>query len=229
MGTLVKLAGKCLNTVAVWTMRAFAFIWKGFAGYCDKHNYKPKRVVCTLLVVILIAVGTATASAWIERQKAVTSGLGLLNIGELATQAYHYRSVDTIEKSQELWGWDVPLTKAESIFSYEGLIKAGYDFEDIEMEVDYGDKKIVVRLPEPITISNEIMSDSLLVYSEDTNIFTPIKIEDFNDTQAEMKAQGETDAVEIGLYESARTNAEMLIKGFLSGAFDLNEFEVVFE
>ena len=229
MKALLQAISKCLNMAAVCVMRVLAFIWKGFSGYCIRHNFMPKRVICTLVALILLITGACAASAWIERQKAVTSGLGLMNIGELATQAYHYRAVDTIKKSQELWGWDVPLTKAESIFSYEGLIKAGYDFEDIEIDVDYSGKKITVKLPEPITISNEILSDSLLVYSEDNNIFTPIKVEDFNDTQAEMKAQGETDAVAIGLYESARTNAEMLIKGFLSGAFDLKEFEVVFE
>lgn len=236
MGALVKVfadLGKLIlkgfRTVLFGLARLLAYLWKKFCGYCERHSYKPKSVVCTMLVLVLLITGAGVASAWLERQKAMTSGLGLMNIGELATQAYHYRAVDTIKKSQELWGWEVPLTGAQSIFSYEGLIRAGYNFEDIGIDVDYDKKSIAVTLPEPYIINNDILSDSLMVYSEDTNIFTPISIEDFNDTQADMKAQGESDAIATGIYESARTNVEVLIKGFLSGAFDLNEFEIVFQ
>ena len=86
-----------------------------------------------------------------------------------------------------------------------------------------------VTLPEAYIINNDILPDSLLVYSEDTNIFTPIRITDFNDTQAGMKQQGQEDAVNAGILEAARANAEVLIRGFLSGAFDLNEYELIFK
>ena len=69
----------------------------------------------------------------------------------------------------------------------------------------------------------------IIAYSEDTNIFTPIRITDFNDTQAGMKQQGQEDAVNAGILEAARANAEVLIRGFLSGAFDLNEYELIFK
>ena len=128
-----------------------------------------------------------------------------------------------------MWGWDVPLTSAQTIFSYEGLIRAGYNFEDIKIDVDYDNKRITVTLPTPYIINNDIIADSLMVYSEDTNIFTPISVEDFNDAQKDMRGQGEADAIKIGIYDAARTNAEVLIKGFLSGAFDLDEFEIAFE
>lgn len=225
--------GRCILKGAKSVMRgviiALAFLWSKFAKYCTNHNFRPKKVLCILLALIVLAVGAGFVSSWIERQTALTSGLGLVNIGELATQAYHYRAVDTIKKSQEIWGWEVPLTEAESIFSYEGIIKVGYDFEKIEIDVDYDRKRITVTLPEPFIMSNDILSDSLLVYSEDTNIFTPMSIEDFNETQADMKLQGEDDAAKVGIYDSARMNAETLIKGFLSGTFNLEEFEVVFE
>lgn len=226
---IVNVVWKCIRTAALCVAGGFAWLWRKFEEYCVRHRFKPRKVLCAMLALILLAVGAGFASAWLERSRAVTSGMGLMNIGELATQAYHYRAVDSIEKSQELWGWEVPLTSAQTIFSYEGLIRAGYNFEDIEIDIDYDRKRIVIALPEPYIINNDIISDSLLVYSEDTNIFTPISIEDFNATQAGMKAQGENDAIDTGIYESARTNAEVLIRGFLSGAFDLDEFEIVFE
>lgn len=236
MGELVKVCAVIvygiwngIKKAAVFIVSGFCFLWRKFSKYCMRHNYKPRTVLCTILALVLVVAGAAFARGLIERNKALTSGLGLANIGELATQAYHYRVVDSIEKSQELWGWDVPLTSAQTIFSYEGLIRAGYNFEDIKIDVDYDNKRIAVTLPNPYIINNDIIADSLMVYSEDTNIFTPISVEDFNDAQKDMRGQGEADAIKIGIYDAARTNAEVLIKGFLSGAFDLDEFEIVFE
>lgn len=229
MGEIVKLLAKIAEGILQGLRKGLCFLWRKFAGYCERHNYQPKHVVCGLLAILLLCAGTALASEWIQRSRSAKSGMGLANIGELATQSYRYRAVDTIEKSQELWGWEVPLTKAQSIFSYEGIIRAGYDFEKIHVDVDYGDKRITVTLPEAYIINNDILPDSLLVYSEDTNIFTPIRITDFNDTQAAMKQQGQEDAVTAGILEAARANAEVLIRGFLSGAFDLNEYEVIFK
>ena len=229
MGEILKLLAKITEGILQGVRKGLCFLWRGFAGYCGRHKYRPRRVVCVLLAAVLLCAGTALASEWISRRRALTSGLGLANIGELATQSYRYRAVDTIEKSQELWGWKVPLTQAQSIFSYEGIIRAGYDFEKIHVDVDYGDKRITVTLPEAYIINNDILPDSLLVYSEDTNIFTPIRITDFNDTQAGMKQQGQEDAVNAGILEAARANAEVLIRGFLSGAFDLNEYELIFK
>ena len=93
----------------------------------------------------------------------------------------------------------------------------------IQVDIDHSDKRITVTLPEAYIINNEILPDSLLVYSDDSNIFTPIRISNFNDTQAGMKQQGEEDAVNAGILEAARSNVELLVRGFLSGAFDLSQ------
>lgn len=39
----------------------------------------------------------------------------------------------------------------------------------------------------------------------------------------------EKDAVENGLLENARSNAEAMLKGFFAHAFDLREYEILFE
>ena len=43
-----------------------------------------------------------------------------------------------------------------------------------------------------------------------------------------MKRNAEKTAVENGLLEEARSNAEMLVKEFISSAYDLKKYKVVF-
>ncbi len=58
--------------------------------------------------------------------------------------------------------------------------------------------------------------------------FGPVKIDENNQAIQEMVKKAETTAVENGLLENARENAEMMIKGFIYQNFDSQEYQISF-
>lgn len=176
------------------------------------------------MVIVSLAVLSFTNLTTDSR----TTTLGFENIGELATQSSHYTNVQVIEKDRELWGIHIPLTQSKSIFSYDGIIKAGYDFAEIGVDVDEIAHTVTISFPEVKILSNTIDYESLKIYDESESIFTPIKIEDNNQSLIDLAQESEQTAIENGLLEYARTNAEYLITAMLANMIDLQVYEVVF-
>ena len=44
-----------------------------------------------------------------------------------------------------------------------------------------------------------------------------------------FRSQAQTDAIESGLFENARDNAETILTSFFGNVYDLNEYEIVFK
>lgn len=202
-------------------------VWKKLVEICKKLSRRPM-----LLTVVLIALVLGLTVLWSTNNlqtKSRMTTFGLKDIGELATQSGYFTVVNVIDDNVELWGWDVPLTKSKYIFSYDGTIKAGFDFSQLEYQVDEPKKEIVVVLPEVKILSVEIQEDSLEIYDESHNIFTPLGLNDIQEARLTMVEEIQNRALENGLLEQATTNAQKLISGFLSGAYDLNEYHIIFQ
>lgn len=202
----------------------------GFKGFCKRHAFRPGR---TLVILLLIAVFVGSFGFFgITAMTTVTSRtmeFGLKDIGELATQAGYYTNVQVISGSREMFGIAIPLTEKKYIFSYDGIIKAGYDFSEIKIDVDAIRKEIRVRLPEPRILSNEIDENSFELLDESRNIFNSLKPGDMNESLSALKRESEEKAIKNGIFDSARNNAELLIQQFLSGSYDLSSYRLVFE
>lgn len=134
-----------------------------------------------------------------------------------------------INESRQLWGADIPLTQSKCIFSYDGIIKAGLDFESIELNVNEVAHTISVRLPEIKILSNEIDANSMEIYDETKSIFTPLNLSDVNQSMIKLKDESKEKAISNGILESARANAETLIRGFLASSYDLEVYSIIFE
>jgi len=202
-------------------------ILKGDVGLWKKGSAGTKAAMVIILLTVVLAVILGSRVLFVTGGRTTT--LGLKDIGELATQAGYYTNVEVIEGSKELWGWSVPFTQSKYIFSYDGMIKAGIDFSEVEVLVNELTQTITVRIPPIRILSNEIAADSLEVYDESRSIFTPLTLDTVNMAQGELKKEAEETAIENGLLENARMNAEMLIKGFLAGAYDLEKYKLNFE
>ena len=131
------------------------------------------------------------------------------------------------EAARELFGLTIPFTESKYIYSYDIEIKAGFDFEEIEWE-EKGNT-IEVRLPEAEILSSEIDLDSFKIYHEDESIFREITMSENNEALKSMKENEEKDAVENGLLENARSNAEEILTGFFGNVYDMDEYEIVFK
>lgn len=190
---------------------------------------KGMKIILPFAALVVIALIVMTVSVRNRTIKVGTTGFSFESIGELATYEAIVTETDKLDYYQNLFGWRIPLTTTKSIFSYDVVIKAGFDFSKIEYSPDVIAKTVTVVLPEVVILSQELDTDSLVVWDESKSIFTPLGIEDFNDAADEMIADAANDAVNKGLLENARENAEILIRSLLSTAYPLNEYSYTFK
>ena len=200
-------------------------------NFCKKHNFSTKSIVLSGVVIAIAVLFSVYVGIGVSVEVSSRPIMfGLRDIGELSTQAGYYTNVQVIEGSRTVFGIEVPFTQSKYVFSYDGVIKAGLDFSLIELEIDPLGKKMTVMLPEIKILSNEIDEGSLEVYDESKNIFSPLHLEDMNSSLGELKRKSQETAIENGLLDQARANAELLIEGFLlSYSEEMGQYDVVFE
>ena len=184
------------------------------------------------LAIILICI-TIIAGMLVQTRKnkveSRTVAFGLRDIGELVTQAGYFTNVQKNNKDQKLFGVSVPFTTSQYIYSYDGIVKAGLDFSELEIQVDDANKIVTVTMPEVKIFDISIDNDSLKIYDESQSIFTPLHITDLNDAQIKLKEEVRQTAIDNGILEGAARNAKTLISGFLSGTLDLKDYTIEFE
>lgn len=185
-----------------------------------------KNLFKIVLVIVVIAALIFGVTKYFQTQSKTTK-IGFEDIGELATQSAYCTEVNVTEAARELFGITIPFTQSKYIYSYDIVIKAGFDFNEIEWS-ESGDT-IEVRLPEAKILSSEIDLDSFELYLEDESIFREITMTENNEALKSMQQSAEEDAVANGLLENARSNAEAILTGFFGNVYDLNEYEIVFK
>lgn len=178
-----------------------------------------------LLIAIVAAIGVGVRVINVSESK--TTKIGFEDIGEMATQSAYCTEVNVTEDAKELYGMRIPFTQSKYIYSYDIVIKAGYDFNEIEWKEK--NKTIEVKLPEAKVLSNELDMDSFKVYHEEESIFSKITLEENNDAVKKMKLNDQENAIANGLLENARSNAETMLTGFFADEYDLDEYKIVFK
>lgn len=118
----------------------------------------------------------------------------------------------------------VPGTTNHVELTCTGVVKAGYDLEEITVRVDTESKKIYVSLPEAQINSNQLIWDSM-VCKEENNILNPINFAKYQMLITEIKEEGLQKAKDDGIFDAVEKNARNLITNFL-GCFV--EYQVVF-
>lgn len=187
----------------------------------------PGILIAVLAVAIVVAVAVGLKHYFLTESK--TTELGFEDIGELATQAAYCTEVNVSQEARTLFGVEIPFTQSKNIYSYDVVIKAGLDFEEIEWSVQESDKMIEVWLPEIRILSSEIDYDSFKLYHESESIFTPFTMEENNAAMVSLVTQAEIDAIENGLLDDARSNAELILQGFFANVYDLDEYQIQFK
>ena len=189
-----------------------------------KHLIKKIIIGIIILLAVLIVVIGIKKFSWFDSK---TTKIGFENIGEFATQTAYCTTLASIDDSKDFFGTKIPFTQSKYIYSYDIVIKAGFNFEDIEWEKN--DTKIEVKLPEVKILSSEIDLDSFKLYHEQESIFNKITMQENNDSLKLLKETSEKDAIANGLLKNARANAETLLTSFFGNVYDLEEYEIVFK
>ena len=123
---------------------------------------------------------------------------------ELITTKYYYSEVGEFEKSLDLNGWDIPLTKKHFILTYEGVVDLGVDLSKAKTEI----KKdtIYFEFPDIEILNNTIDESSIEIYDESKNVFNPISINDYKNFAVDQKKRIEKDLQTKKIYEEAKKN-----------------------
>ena len=103
------------------------------------------------------------------------------------------------------------------------------DFSKVSIDVNTLTSTITVSAPAVEILSTEVDEDSLVIYDESRNIFTPLTLNDVKLSRTAMIDEIKTQAVNNNLLENARMNAEVWIRLFLQTAYDPNEYAVEFK
>lgn len=190
-----------------------------------KKFIKRKIAIFIVIIVIIVAVVIGLRSNIFFDSK--TTKIGFEDIGELATQAAYSTQLGIIDDSRELYGVTIPFTQSKYIYSCDVVIKAGFDFGDIEWAEN--DNIIEVKLPEIKILSSELDLDSFKIYHEDESVFNQITMTETNESMKKLQKTAEENAVANGLLENARDNSETILKVFFSNKYDLEKYEIVFK
>ena len=198
---------------------------------------KPRRMglkmkILLILLTLLLICGAVLAAFLCGLRQAsqaaepqITGDLlasRLRSVQELVTVSYYYTNMGRFENQVDFYGWKVPFTTKSFIVSYDGVIKAGVDLE--QLQVSIGGGEVTVTLPESRIISHEIPEDSLEVFDESDNLFNHITIEDYNAFTRDQKSAMEQRAVDGGLLDRANQEARTAVDSLLRIMPGLEEY-----
>ena len=128
---------------------------------------KPRRMglkmkILLILLTLLLICGAVLAAFLCGLRQAsqaaepqITGDLlasRLRSVQELVTVSYYYTNMGRFENQVDFYGWKVPFTTKSFIVSYDGVIKAGVDLE--QLQVSIGGGEVTVTLPESRIISH---------------------------------------------------------------------------
>ena len=178
-----------------------------------------------LLILLLCALATLGTFLWGLRygsraaEPSITGeliGQQLRAVEELVSLEYSYTNVGRFEDQVDFYGWKVPFTAKSFIVSYDGVIKAGVDLSQVQVEVDEIRQAVTVRLPASRILSHEIPEDSIEVFDESDNLFNRITIEDYTGFTLDQKKAMEQRAEDNGLLTSADEKARAAVESLLT-------------
>lgn len=118
----------------------------------------------------------------------------------------------------------VPGTTNTINLECKGIVKVGYDVEEITIKVDNDSQKIYISLPAPKVLDNYVIWDTVIC-QEENNILNPIDFEQYQTLIAEIEEDGLALVEADGIYADAEENMMTIIRNFLSG---FEDFEIIF-
>lgn len=150
---------------------------------------------------------------------------------ELVSSKYYYTNASDIENYKTLFDKRVPLTTDHIVFTYDGVIMAGVDLDDIVFkEIDNENKKIYIVMPQPKIISHDIDHSSFKFYDVKNSIFTSVSPEEITTKYDELKKLQENKLLgNKDFWDSVADNAEMVVERFIKASDEAKEYDVIFE
>lgn len=180
---------------------------------------KFNRVLILVLLIVSIVLGVLLVRQQRSLSDVPPTNSSVLmeritSIQELATIKYNYTGVLGYRDALKFFNFDIPFTEKYFLLKYNAYIKAGVNFSKIKIEID--DKyNVHVSMPQAEFFDIVIDENNITVYDESENGFNPIKISDYNQALISEKEVMRKDAINKGVLNDARVQAEGILRTFL--------------
>ena len=122
--------------------------------------------------------------------------------------------------------FDIPFTGNSFWYRYCGTIKAGVNLETADIVQD--GTAITIELDPAYIISNEPDMEESGVLEENNNLLNPIEVGEVDEFQRLCVERSESEAVEDGLLDDARAEAEERLTAMFFAALG-EDYKVAFE
>ncbi|RHE37803.1 DUF4230 domain-containing protein [Eubacterium sp. AM28-29] len=221
-------------------MKALISILKGIKNGVSKGFRKvkgSKRLQGALLVIVVVSIGLTVGFGIYNKGKNDGSVIEkpvvcYQDIEDIAFQEATIKEIGKIHKPMELGKYEVDtfLTTSDYVFSYNAVIKAGYDLENIK---DDGGNEltqtITVTLPKASILDSYLDEKSYVQYWEGEKITANVGLEDFHKEKKKMLKEAKQDAIKGGLYEKTSDHAKVVITGYIHSLKGYENYNVVFK
>ena len=221
-------------------MKALISILKGIKNSVSKGFRKvkgSKRLQGALLVVVVVSIGLTVGFGIYNKGKNDGSVIEkpvvcYQDIEDIAFQEATIKEIGKIHKPMELGKYEVDtfLTTSDYVFSYNAVIKAGYDLENIK---DDGGNEltqtITVTLPKASILDSYLDEKSYVQYWEGEKITANVGLEDFHKEKKKMLKEAKQDAIKGGLYEKTSDHAKVIISDYIHSLKGYENYNVVFK
>ena len=152
---------------------------------------------------------------------------GIANMGTLITQEYYFTQVEKYTKEKTIMQFIT--SSSEFIYSYDGEVTAGVNFEKINITKDEENKIIKVDIPDSEIFSVNIDKDTFKIYSEKDSLWNPLKLEDYNTSLTKFEDAAKQKALENGILEKSDSQAKTLIENFIRNFPEASKYQIEFE
>lgn len=221
-------------------MKALISILKGIKNGVSKGFRKvkgSKMLQGALLVIVVVSIGLTVGFGIYNKGKNDGSVIEkpvvcYQDVEDIAFQEATIKEIGKIHKPMELGKYEVDtfLTTSDYVFSYNAVIKAGYDLENIK---DDGGNEltqtITVTLPKASILDSYLDEKSYVQYWEGEKITANVGLEDFHKEKKKMLKEAKQDAIKGGLYEKTSDHAKVVISDYIHSLKGYENYNVVFK
>lgn len=209
-------------------MKKFASAWIKLHDWFKKHP-KPSFTIIVLIFAILVGLFFRFYGQNQPMYSSRLTAFSLKDVGKLVTQEGCYTSIQTLTNSRDLFGVQIPLTEKKYVYSMDGIVSAGIDFEQVELVPDDLTKTLTVYLP-PAEIFNVTPNEnSFTIYHDGENPFNGLHLDETNESRKKMVQDIQNKAIEYDIQGHAESNAKTLITALIGQTYDLEIWNLQFK
>lgn len=151
---------------------------------------------------------------------------GLREMGKLITEEYYFTQVEEYSSSKKILFFD---SKASFIYSYDGVVSAGIDCNDVKIDKDDEKKLITITIPKAEIYEVSIDYNSFKIFEEKEGLWNKTTISNYNDSLVEFEKAAKSKALEKGILEKADEGAGKMIESFVNSVVDTQDYTIEYK